>query len=78
MKNLQKLLIIIILSLGFYSCGDHRLSQTLADIESYIDSRPDSAGGTSGLSGATAKGQEDREHSTREYTTFSTGTTSTA
>ena len=39
MKNLQKLLIIIILSLGFYSCGDHRLSQTLADIESYIDSR---------------------------------------
>ena len=43
MKNLQKLLIIIILSLGFYSCGDHRLSLTLADIESYIDSRPDSA-----------------------------------
>ncbi len=43
MKNLQKLLIIIILSLGFYSCGDHRLSQTLADIESYIDSWPDSA-----------------------------------
>ena len=43
MKNLQKLLIIIILSLGLYSCCDHRLSQTLADIESYIDSRPDSA-----------------------------------
>ncbi len=43
MKNLQKLLIIIILSLGLYSCCDHRLSQTLADIEPYIDSRPDSA-----------------------------------
>ena len=43
MKNLQKLLIITILAIGFYSCDNHWLYQNLSDIESYIDSRPDSA-----------------------------------
>ena len=43
MITYKKLLILLILSLGLYSCDRHGVMAHLSDIESYIDSRPDSA-----------------------------------
>ncbi len=43
MITYKKLLILLILSLGLYSCDRHGVMAHLSEIESYIDSRPDSA-----------------------------------